>query len=58
MPDGLLPAYIYKFKTRAVNVYGVSDWSDTLDVGISDFPAKPASVTNIVNETGPTFITL
>ena len=54
----MLPAYIYKFKTRALNVYGYSDWSEELDVGVSSFPAQPAALVKLAAETGPTYITL
>lgn len=56
--DSLLPAYIYKFKTRALNVYGYSDWSEELDAGVSSFPAQPSPLTKIAAETGPTYITV
>jgi hypothetical protein len=56
--DGLVPGYIYKIKTRSLNVYGYSDWSDTVDAGVADYPSQPNPVTNVPSETGPTYITI
>lgn len=49
---------IYKFKYRAVNLYGVSDWSEELDAGVSSLPAKPNQVRKIEAETSETHITV
>lgn len=56
--DSLVASTIYKFKYRAVNDYGESDFSDEVDAGVSSFPAKPDPVTKVVNESGETYITL
>ena len=46
MSDASLTAgQIYKFKHRAINELGDSDFSDTIDVGVSDFPAAPDNLT-------------
>lgn len=43
--DGITGGTIYKFKYLAVNSYGVSDFSDELDAGVSSFPAQPSAPT-------------
>lgn len=42
--DGLSSGVIYKFKYRAINIYGYSDWSEDLNAGLSSFPVKPNPV--------------
>lgn len=56
--DGISQGQIYKFKYRAVNSYGESDYSDEVDGGISSFPATPSAPTKLQSESGETFITL
>lgn len=56
--DGLVSGAIYKFMTVANNNYGSSDFSDELNVGVSSFPAKPSAVTQVVSESGQTYITI
>jgi hypothetical protein len=36
--DSLVAGSIYKFKYRAVNAYGESDFSEELDAGLSSYP--------------------
>ena len=38
----LVAGTIYKFKYRAYNLYGFSDWSEELNVGMGADPAQPA----------------
>ena len=55
--SGLITAgSIYKFKHRAVNEVANSDFSDTIDAGVSAFPDQPAAPT--VSSLGDTSITL
>jgi hypothetical protein len=56
--DNLTPGVIYKFKYRAVNIYGESDWSEELNAGLSSQPAKPNPLRKIEAESGETHITL
>jgi hypothetical protein len=43
--DGIVAGLIYKLKYRATNVYGYSDFSEELNIGVTSFPAKPDPVT-------------
>ena len=54
----LTPGTIYKFKYRAINEFGSSDFSDELDAAVADFPAKPTTLAKVSTESGETFITL
>lgn len=45
--DALVAGTIYKFKYRAVNKYGTSDWSEELNAGVSSLPTKPNPVRKI-----------
>ena len=56
--DAITSGSIYKFKYRAVNSYGASDFSDEVDGGISSFPATPAAPIKVQSESGETYITL
>ena len=57
--DDLLSAgTIYKFKYRAVNSYGSSDYSEELNAGLGALPLKPNPVRWIESESGETHITL
>jgi len=56
--DQLVNGTIYKFKYRAVNKYGNSDFSDELTVGLGSKPQKPNSVRKVSAESGLTYITL
>jgi len=56
--DSLTAGVIYKFKYRAKNKYGVSDWSEELDAGVSSLSAKPNQVRKIESETSETHITV
>lgn len=56
--DSLVAGTIYKFKFRAQNSYGYSDYSDECEAGVSSFPAAPAAPTKNENDSGETFITL
>lgn len=56
--DGLVSGKVYKFMTVATNTYGSSDFSDELNAGVSSFPAKPNPVTQVVSESGQTYITI
>ena len=49
---------IYKFKSLALNAYGVSDYSEELNAGVGALPAQPAQVTKVTNESSETTITL
>ncbi len=53
---GLVAGSIYKFKHRAVNEVDKSDFSNTIDAGVSDFPDQPAAPT--IGTLGETSITL
>ena len=44
LTDGLTAGSIYKFKHRAINELGESDYSDTIDAGVSDFPDAPTTL--------------
>jgi len=54
----LTPGTIYKFKYRAVNEFGPSDFSDEVDAAVAEFPAKPTTLAKVDAESGETFITL
>ncbi len=56
--DNLIAGVIYKFKYRAVNIYGDSDWSEELNAGLSSLPYKPNPLRKIEAESGETHITL
>jgi hypothetical protein len=56
--DFIAAGSIYKFKYRAINSYGPSDFSDEVDGGISSFPAQPAIPIKIESESSENFITL
>ena len=56
--DSLVSGTIYKFMTVATNAFGSSDFSDELNAGVSSFPARPSPVTQVVPESGQTFITI
>jgi len=56
--DDLVQGTIYKFKYRAVNLYGNSDWSEELNAGVGAYPAKPQPVTKLESASGETHITL
>lgn len=54
--DELTAGVIYRLKYRAVNAYGVSDFSEELQAAISSFPAKPFLVRKVSG--GESFVTL
>lgn len=54
--DGLVAGSIYKFKHRAVNEIGESDFSDTIDAGVGAFPDQPSPPT--VDSLGNSSITV
>jgi hypothetical protein len=41
LTDGLVVGQIYKFQTRAVNEFGPGEFSETLSIGLADYPAAP-----------------
>jgi len=42
--DPISAGKIYKFKYRAANLYGQSDWSEELNAAVSSNPPKAAHV--------------
>lgn len=56
--DTLVAGQIYLLKSRAVNAFGSGEYSEELAVGVADFPAAPASLTKVIAESSPTYITL
>jgi len=56
--DSLVAGQIYKFKYKAVNAFGDSDFSDECDGGVSSFPATPTAPTKVAADSGETYITL
>jgi hypothetical protein len=44
-PDSLVAGSIYKFKYRALNDYGASDFSDEVNAGVTSFPTTPTAPT-------------
>ena len=58
LDDGIVAGLIYKLKYRATNMYGYSDFSEELNIGVTSFPAKPDPVDVLQSESGSTFITL
>ena len=56
--DSLSAGQIYRFRARAVNVYGSSEFSEELLAAIADFPAPNESLTRLSEESGESFITL
>jgi hypothetical protein len=56
--DLIVPGTIYKFKTRAVNAYGNSDYSEELNAGFGALPAKPLQVTRLLSESSDRHVTL
>jgi hypothetical protein len=56
--DALVAGTIYKFKYRATNEYGASEWSEELDAGVSSLPAKATAVRRILSESTETQLTL
>ena len=44
LQDGLTAGSIYKFKHRAINELGESEYSDTIDAGVSSFPDAPTTL--------------
>ena len=56
--DALNAGYIYTLKSRAENEFGFSEYSEELSVGLSSYPAPPASLAKVNEESGATYITL
>jgi hypothetical protein len=56
--DSLIAGTIYKFKYRAINLYGESDWSEELNAGVSSLPLQPNQVRKVESQSGETHITL
>jgi hypothetical protein len=55
---GLVAGQIYAFKTVAVNEFGSSEASEELYAGVAEYPAAPVTLTKVLAESGPTYITL
>ncbi len=56
--DALLAGQIYALKSRASNEFGYGEFSEELSVGLSSYPAAPASLAKVDEESGATYITL
>ena len=49
---------IYKFKYRAVNSFGESEFSEELDVAEGSYPQKSSNLRKVESESGESWITL
>jgi hypothetical protein len=48
----------YRFKLRAVNSYGTSEFSEEMVAGLADYPIPPSSITKLESESGETYMTI
>lgn len=56
---GIVPGTTYRFKIRAINIYGAGDFSDIVTIDASDVPAQMSQVVTAVDNTAiPPVVTI
>ena len=56
--DSIIAGQIYMLKSLASNEFGNSDYSEEVTIGLSSYPAAPATLTKNEADSGSTYITL